>query len=118
MGGVRNVDKIKQLEHEIGRRDKKISDQAKELEKLNRQLEQARAGSMEVQAVVDATLTAVVLARGVDAEDPDKPGTVLGKRMEIPAFNVKEMREKYEIHARRDEKGGLYVLGVVPREGK
>ena len=48
------------------------------------------------------------------ALDPDAPETALGWRLAVPFFSVKEMREKYEIHARRGE-DGKYILGVMER---
>ena len=99
----RNVDKIKRLEHELGRWRKKVADTAKENEKLR-----------EALALVDAVLTAVVLEHGERAMDPDAPETALGWRLAVPFFSVKEMREKYEIHARRGE-DGKYILGVMER---
>ena len=101
----RNVDKIKRLEHELGRWRKKVADTAKENEKLREALAQADVGNQETQALVDAVLTAV---------DPDAPETALGWRLAVPFFSVKEMREKYEIHARRGE-DGKYILGVMER---
>ena len=41
----RNVDKIKRLEHELGRWHKKVADTAKENEKLREALAQADAGN-------------------------------------------------------------------------
>ena len=112
----RNVDKIKRLEHELGRWRKKVADTAKENEELREALAQAQAdaGNKETQALVDAVLTAVVLEHGEQAMDPDAPETALGWRLAVPRFSVKEMREKYEIHARRGE-GGKYILGVMER---
>lgn len=101
----RNVDKIKRLEHELGRWRKKVADTAKENEKLREALAQADVGNQETQALVDAVLTAVVLEHGERA---------LGWRLAVPFFSVKEMREKYEIHARRGE-DGKYILGVMER---
>lgn len=112
----RNVDKIKRLEHELGRWRKKVADTAKENEKLREALAQADAGNQETQALVDAVLTAVVLEHGERAMDPDAPETALGWRLAVPFFSVKEMREKYEIHARRDKETGAYVLGVMERK--
>ena len=112
---MRNVEKIKALEHELGRYRKKVDDQAKELQAMRAELEEERAGNGEIQAAVDAVLTAVVLHYGEAATDPDAPDKVLGSRLEVPVFSVAEMREKYEIHARRDEKAGVYVLGVAER---
>mgnify|MGYP006968532586 CR=1 FL=1 len=103
----RNVDKIKRLEHELGRWRKKVADTAKENEKLRETLAQADVGNQETQALVDAVLTAVVLEHG-------EPETALGWRLAVPFFSVKEMREKYEIHARRGE-DGKYILGVMER---
>lgn len=110
----RNVDKIKRLEHELGRWRKKVADTAKENEKLREALAQADVGNQETQALVDAVLTAVVLEHGEQAMDPDAPETALGWRLAVPRFSVKEMREKYEIHARRGE-DGKYILGVMER---
>ena len=77
-------------------------------------LAQADVGNQETQALVDAVLTAVVLEHGEQAMDPDAPETALGWRLAVPFFSVKEMREKYEIHARRGE-DGKYILGVMER---
>lgn len=112
----RNVDKIKRLEHELGRYKKKVSDQDVVLRKLHNELMDAHKGNQETQAAVDAVLTAVVLGHGVVAEDPDEPGKVLGWRLAVQHFTVNEMREKYEIRTRRDEESDSYVLGVVPRQ--
>ena len=73
----RNVDKIKRLEHELGRWRKKVADTAKENEELREALAQADAGNQETQALVDAVLTAVVLEHGEQAMDPDAPETSL-----------------------------------------
>ncbi|MEA4932594.1 MAG: hypothetical protein VB071_03255 [Lawsonibacter sp.] len=111
----RNVDKIKRLEHELGRYQKKVADQGKELQTLQDALEEANVGNQQTQAAVDAVLTAVVLEHGVVAEDPDT-GAAMGWRLEVPLFDVRVMRETYEIHARRDKTAGTYVLGVTKRE--
>ena len=103
----RNVDKIKRLEHELGRWRKKVADTAKENEKLREALAQADVGNQETHALV-------VLEHGERAMDPDAPETALGWRLAVPFFSVKEMREKYEIHARRGE-DGKYILGVMER---
>lgn len=112
---MKNVEKIKALEHELGRYRKKVADQAKELSSVRAELEDARAGSLEIQTVVDAVLTAITLEHGTSAADPDAPDNALGWRLEVPMFSVPEMRRKYETHARRDEKAGVYVLGVAER---
>lgn len=112
----RNVDKIKRLEHELGRYQKKVTDQAKEIDELRKMLHQANAGMLETQTLVDAVLTAVVLEHGEQATDPDAPEKVLGWRLPLSRFSVRGLREKYELHARKDEEKGLYILGVAERQ--
>lgn len=111
----RNVDKIKRLEHELGRYKKKVEDDGKEIERLRKLLYQANKGNQETQAMVDALLTAVTLLLGEDAVDPDDESKVLGKRLTIPRFNFAEMRSRYEIHARKDEETNTYIIGVAER---
>lgn len=111
----RNVEKIKRLEHELGRYRKKVADNEKEIGRLRGLLAQADRGNRDTQAMVDAILTAVTLKCGEDARDPDDESKVLGKRLILPRFNFLEMRTKYEIHARKDEETDGYIIGVVER---
>lgn len=110
----RNVDKIKRLEHELGRWHKKVADTAKENEKLREALAQADAGNQETQALVDAVLTAVVLEHGERAMDPDAPETALGWRLGRPVLlrqgDAGEVRD-----TRRRGEDGKYILGVMER---
>ena len=111
----RNVDKIKRLEHELGRYRKKVADDAKETERLRKKLEQANKGNQEIQAMVDALMTAITLQCGEDAVDPDDTSKVLGKRLVLPRFNFLEMRTRYEVHARKDAVSDSYIIGVAER---
>ena len=111
----RNVDKIKRLEHELGRYRKKVADDAKETERLRKKLEQANKGNRETQAMVDALLAAVALQCGEDAVDPAATSKVLGKRLVLPCFNFLEMRTRYEVHARKDAESDSYIIGVAER---
>lgn len=112
----RNVDKIKRLEHELGRYRKKAADDAKENERLRKLLERANKGNQETQAMVDALLTAIALRFGEDAVDPDDESKVLGKRLTLPRFNFLEMRSRYEVHARKDAEANEYIIGVAERQ--
>lgn len=112
----RNVDKIKRLEHELGRYRKKAADDAKEKERLRKLLERANKGNQETQAMVDALLTAIALRFGEDAVDPDDESKVLGKRLTLPRFNFLEMRSRYEVHARKDAEADEYIIGVAERQ--
>ena len=109
------MDKIKRLEHELGRYRKKVADDAKEIAKLQKRLAQANGGNQETQAMVDALMTAVTLQYGVDVIDQDKPGKVLGKRLVLSRFNFLEMRAKYQVRVRKDEESAGYIIGVLER---
>lgn len=110
-------DDIKRLEHELGRYQKKVKDQTEEIERLRKLLYQADAGNRETQTLMDAILTAVALEHGERATDPDAPEKELGWRLTIPKFSVRELRQRYELHARKDGEKGVYVLGVMERKG-
>lgn len=112
---MRNIDKIKKLEKELGKYRKKVTDQDKLLRKLRDELENAHAGAIQLQAASDALATAVALRYGEVVKD-DETGEEIGWRLTVPMFSMLEMREKYEIHARRDEAENAYILGVSQRE--
>lgn len=111
----RNIDKIKRMEHELGRYRKKVADDAKENGRLKKLLEDAYKGNQQLQAMTDALLTAITLRCGEDALDPDDASKVLGKRIVLPRFNFMDMRTKYEVHARKDTEADAYIIGVVER---
>ncbi len=111
----RNVDKIRRLEYELGRWRKKVADQAGENERLRADLEDARVGAVQHHAMVDAVLTAVALAYGERAMDPDAPETALGWRLYTPLVDVAELRRRYEVHAEKNGRGGV-TIGVMERE--
>jgi hypothetical protein len=105
----RNRDKVKRLEHELGRYQKKVG----ELMKANAQLARRAAGVAEISIATDALLAQVAITYGEDAVDPDT-GAVIGKRMTLPKFDAREIYRKYEVHARRD--GEQYIIGVGLRD--
>ena len=106
---TRNRDKIKQLEHELGRYEKRCGD----LLKLNAQLSRRAAGVAEISIATDALLAQVAITYGEDAVDPDT-GAAIGKRLTLPKFDARETYRKYEVHARRD--GESYIIGVGLRD--
>jgi hypothetical protein len=106
---MRNRDKIKQLEHELGRYEKRCGDRMK----LNAQLSRRAAGVAEISIATDALLAQVAITYGEDAVDPDT-GAAIGKRLTLPKFDARETYRKYEVHARRD--GEQYIIGVGLRD--
>lgn len=109
----RNVDKIKRLEKELGRWQKKVRDQRKELERLRQAEEDARQAVLGTGRLLDGILTALALHLGERAEDPDT-GEALGWRLTVPGFDLAETEQQYEVRARRDSGGG-YVVGVLEK---
>ena len=70
----RNVDKIKRLEKELGRWQKKVRDQRKELERLRQAEEDARQAVLGTGRLLDGILTALALHLGERAEGPGHRG--------------------------------------------
>lgn len=101
-------------EREADRWKKRAEDRERELKKLRGALEEARRGSAEVQILVDGVLIATALQYGEEVRS-EESGALLGRRLVLPGFRAEELRSGYELHARRDEKTGDYVLGVVER---
>lgn len=60
----RNVDKIKRLNYELGRRDKKIADQGRQLAALTQERDGLRSGLAEIAQAVDALCLDVALKYG------------------------------------------------------
>lgn len=112
---MRNVDKIKALEKELGRYKKKVADQAKENTELRRRLREAYAGNAELRRAVDAVLVHTALTYGQEAVD-EETGVPLGHRLPLPFFQIEDILGRYEVRTRRDENTMEYIIGVVSRE--
>lgn len=112
---MRNVDKIKDLEKELGRYRKKVSDQQQEINMLRRRLDEAMDGAVEASRALDAILARAAVKYGERARDEDT-GEELGWRLTLPCFSVADTLERYEVRARRDEETREYILGVMERE--
>lgn len=105
----------KALKKELGRWQKKVKDQERQIEALKQRLAAADAGAMEMNNVLTAILSQVAVRYGQPEPDPENPASPLGWRLELPMLGVAETLGKYEQHARRDTAKGLYIIGVVPR---
>ena len=102
---------------ELGRWQKKVKDQGRQIEALKQRLAAADAGAMEMSSVLTAILSQVAVRYGQPEPDPENPASPFGWRLELPMLDVAEALGKYEQHARRDTAKGLYIIGVVPRSG-
>lgn len=105
----RNRDKVKRLEHELGRYQKKVG----ELMKVNAQLARCAEGVAEISMATDALLAQVAIIYGEDVIDEDT-GLTIGMRLTLPKFDVRKVYRQYEVHARRD--GENYIIGVGLRD--
>ena len=105
----RNRDKVKRLEHELGRYQKKVG----ELMKINAQLAHRADGVAEISMATDALLAQVAIIYGEDVIDEDT-GLTIGMRLTLPKFDVRNIYRQYEVHARRD--GENYIIGVGLRD--
>lgn len=109
---MRNVDKIKSLEKELGRYQKKVADQQKELNRLEKLVQSQAEGADQVNILVDAILAAAAVRYGQAVEDDD--GDVLGFRLELEDFELDKLREAWQVSAQK--RGGSYIIGVMPRQ--
>lgn len=105
----RNRDKVKRLEHELGRYQKKVG----ELMKVNAQLARRADGVAEISMATDALLAQVAIIYGEDVVDEDT-GLTIGMRLTLPKFDVRKVCRQYEVHARKD--GDNYIIGVGLRD--
>lgn len=101
----RNTDKIKRLEHELGRYQKKVADQKKELLKNERLV----AGVNELMAAKNACDAMLAICYGEEIEG--------GYRTVIPAVNVEETNEKWNVKTQVLD-SGEWETRVTRREEK
>lgn len=109
---MRNADKIKALETDLGRHRKKIEDQKAEIEKLKSLVETFSAGAEQTNVLVDAVMAAVAQKYGIVVRgENDYP---IGYRLELDDFAVDRMRNKFTVHAQK--RGTSYIIGVMLKE--
>lgn len=110
---MRNIDRIKDLEKELGRYRKKVADQQKEIDGLREQVVTAHAGLAQLSMGMDAFQAQTALKYGTMAIDEDT-GEELGWNMLLPLYSMEETVEKYEVHTWRKEQE--YFVGVMERK--
>lgn len=109
---MRNVDRIKQLNHELGRYKKKVADQDSRIRELEEQVVDREEGANQVACLVDAVLAAVASSYGTAVMDDDD--TIIGYRLELEGFDLERMRELWQVSAQRQ--GDTYTIVVMARE--
>lgn len=102
----RNRDKVKQLEHELGRYQKKVG----ELMKANAKLREDLEGLNQLRMAFDAWIIQIALAYGEAVKDPDTGEDIPRmKALHLERPKVNPLLGDYEIHQRVDEKNVMHI---------
>ena len=102
----RNRDKVKKLEHELGRYQKKVG----ELMEINAKLRKDAEGLDQLRAVFDAWIIQIALAYGETVKDPDTGKDIPRmKALHLAMPKVSPTLRNYEIHQRVDEKNVMHI---------
>lgn len=110
---TRNRDKIKQLEHELGRYQKKVG----ELMEANAKLRKDAEGLDQLRAVFDAWVIQIALSYGETVKDPDTGKEILRmKALPTEMPRVKDLLARYEIWDRVDPQTNVMHIAVGLRD--
>mgnify|MGYP004460026415 FL=1 len=102
----RNRDKMKRLEHELGRYQKKVG----ELMKANTKLHEDIKGLNQLRMAFDAWIIQIALAYGEAVKDPDTGEDIPRmKALHLERPKVNPLLGEYEIHQRVDEKNVMHI---------
>ena len=103
---TRNRDKVKQLEHELGRYQKKVG----ELMKANAKLREDMKGLNQLRMAFDAWIIQIALSYGEAVKDPDTGEDIPRmKALKIERPKVNPLLGQYEVHQRVDEKNMMHI---------
>lgn len=103
---MRNLEKIKELEHEIGRYQKKVADQAKEIDKLKEAQKRDAAGFIELNRMVDSIMAEVAISKGAQVGED-------AWELVIPLVSVRRNTRDYEVHSKAGDDNDTYVIRVT-----
>ena len=101
----------KRLEHELGRYQKKVRDDAGEIARLREHLKLAGEGLAQVNRAVDALCIGIALKYGAQVGEDSFEAV-------LPTPDVVGHLERFELQTRRDELRGEYILRAVRREAE
>lgn len=102
----RNRDKVKRLEHELGRYQKKVG----ELMKANAKLREDMKGLNQLRMAFDAWIIQIALSYGEAVKDPDTGEDIPRmKALHLERPKVSPLLGGYEIHQRVDEKNVMHI---------
>lgn len=110
---MRNVDKIKDLKKRLAEAERYAARLETMCKGQDKQLMEVQKGAAELQAAMDGVMMAAVLSLGEEVREVDGQD-VVGWRLRLPAVDVRSLHARYQLHARRDQEEGGYVVSVVP----
>lgn len=111
---MRNIDKIKDLEHELGRYRKKINDQSIQMADLEAKVRLFEEGARQTNVLVDALMAAVAQKYGIVVRGEDDEA--IGYRLELDDFAVDRMMDRFEVSSQK--RGTQYIIGAMLKEVK
>lgn len=112
---MRNVDKIKQLQHELGRYEKKVADQAKEIARLQEREAELGRAITEISRQANAFRIRLALKYGVEVRQ-EESGDLLGWRLTLDKYDITETLNEFETKMSWDATGEGYTIGVWAKE--
>ena len=102
----RNRDKVKKLEHELCRYQKKVG----ELMKANAKLREDMEGLNQLRMAFDAWIIQIAIAYGETVKDPDTGEDIPRmKALHLEMPKVNPLLGQYEIHQRVDENNVMHI---------
>ena len=109
----RNRDKVKRLEHELGRYQKKVG----ELMEANAKLRENMKGLNQLRMAFDAWIIQIALAYGEAVKDPDTGEDIPRmKALHLEMPKVKELLTRYEVWDRVDPQTNIMHIAVGLRD--
>ena len=111
---MRNIDKIKDLEHELGRYRKKINDQSIQMADLEAKVRLFEEGARQTNVLVDALMAAVAQKYGIVVRGEDDEA--IGYRLELDDFAVDRMMDRFQVSSQK--RGTQYIIGAMLKEVK
>lgn len=105
----RNIDKIKELEHELGRYRKKQRDDAARIRELQKALDEAAAGIKELNTAVDSVLGQVCRSYGTLRDDG-------AMEITLPLVSVRRTMRDYRVHSQWGADNGSITVTALPRK--
>lgn len=109
---MRNIDKIKDLEHELGRYRKKVNDQSIQIADLEAKIRLYEEGARQTNTLVDAIMAAVANKYGIVVRDEAEE--VIGYRLELDDFAVDRMMDRFQVNSQK--RGTQYIIGAMLKE--